>query len=826
MRKKHLQVISMAMIMSLMISGMSGCGKNADAMVEQKVTDSMAEQKVTDAISEGLKQNTVKTGKDETVYVFLDNSGSVSKITVNDVIKNQKSGSLADVSELSDIDNIKGEETYEANGNKLTWQAGGEDITYQGNSNKELPIDMKITYKLDGNEVTADQLAGATGHVEMTYTFTNNTELTKKVDGVDRTLVVPFLAASGMMLPSDRCTNITVDNGKVLEEGGSSVVVGYAVPGVMDMIENQVNDKNDIFEKINIPDSFTVEADVVDFKQDMCLTVVIPASIDKEDSEDINLDDITGELDELSDASKQLVDGSSSLDDGAGELLDGAGKIADATKELMSGTVTLKDGTGAAKDGAGKLASGAGELYQGINDANAGTKKLNAGAKDAVAGSKKIKGGLETLSKGAADAENGAKQVADGSNTIKKSCEQLKTGAKSAKDGMTTLSNGITNVDTAMNKVNTALTSEEGLKNGAASLAAGAAAAEAGVNQLVAALQSTPDSVTAKISEIMESVTALSGIKTSEELSATIKAIDTAIASNEASVPLASVLSAATGGKITSYETYNKLVQANYSIIALEGVKDTMTAAVAGNAEQVKQLQTGMSSLKDGSAALSAGINTLADSTAKIEEGTKSLVTGAQTISTGMGTLYDGADKLAAGAVTLNTGANSLYSGNKQLNSGASTLYDGMKTLDSGIGTLSGGISSLYKGTGKLSTGAAALNKGIGDLENGIIKLDTGAIRLKKGSAKLNNGAGDLYEGVVTLKGGTKELSDGMLQFDEEGIEKITDLFGDDLNDGISLIKAIFDEGKAYKNYSGISDEMDGTVKFIYKTEGIGKEEE
>ena len=843
MRKKHVKALSAAMVMSLMISGMAGCAANADSKEESKddgrqvsadAKDSSSEKAVTDAITEGLKQNGVSVGKDETVYAFLDNSGAVSKVTVNDVIKNPESGSVDDVSDLKDINNVKGDETFDADGSKLTWKTDGENITYQGTSDKELPIDMKITYKLDGRKIEPDQLAGATGHIEIKYEYTNNTETTKDVDGVDKKVVVPFIAASGMMLPADKCTNITVDNGKVLEEGSNSIVVGYAVPGVMDCIKEQVNDENDILDKINVPESFTVEADVVDFEQDMCLTVVIPAALDKtEDSENINLDDITDKLDELSDGSEKLVDGSSDLDDGAGDLVDGASKIKDGTGELKDGTVTLKDGTAQLKDGAGKLVKGSGDLKKGVGDLNTGAKKLDAGAKSAVDGSSKIKDGLGTLSKGAADAEKGAKQLADGTGTLKSSSEQLKTGAKSASDGMTTLSNGISEIDKGMSALDTAVKSDNGLKKGAASLAAGAVTAEAGVNQLITTLKSTPDSVTAGIDKsidaILEKVKPY-GFDSSDKLAATITAIDAAIAENEAGVPVSTVLSGATGGKITSYKVYAQLVQANNSISTLEAakaeIKSSMDAAITASADQIKQLQEGMASLKDGSAALSSGVNTLADSTGKLAAGTKSLVTGAATLKSGMTTLSDGADKLAAGAATLNTGAASLYKGNKSINSGAATLNAGMTTLDSGIGTLAGGITTLYKGTDKLYNGASTLNKGTSDLEKGIITLDKGAGKLKKGSTRLDNGVGDLYDGALTLKDGTAELKDGMLQFDEDGIEKITSLFGDDLSDAVSLVKAVFDEGRSYKNYSGISDDMDGTVKFIYKTEGISKDEE
>lgn len=843
MKKKNIRVVGTAVIMSMVVSGMAGCGKVTNGMGNEVKTDVVnvaetssdkntgedkdEEKAVTDAISSGIEQGSISTGKDETVYVFTDNAGAVTKVTVNDVIKNVEKGSIEDSSELKDIKNIHGDETFKESDGKLVWESVGNDITYQGTTDKKLPVDMKISYELDGKSVDASSVAGATGHLKMTYQYINNTKTTRTIDGEDKEVIVPFIVASGMLIPSENVSNISIDHGKVLDEGNNSIVVGYAVPGVVDCIKSQVKDENGILDKISIPESFTIEADVTDFEQKMCLTAVLPGAFSSDKTEDIDLDEINDKMDELKDATDKLIDGTDKLDNGAGDLKEGSDKLADGAKELKDGTKSLKEGTGKVKNGSGDLADGTGTLKKGMKQAKAGNKKLVDGSKKVSDGSKTVKTNLNKLSDGAAKAEAGAKQIADGTGKLKASGDTLVTGAGSAATGATDIATGLQTVDSSLAQINAGMSAKEGLVNGAKALADGAENAEAGVNTLITTLQGTPASIDAEIDKIMAQVTALAPtIKNSSELAAMITNIDQAITANGGTAPVDTVLNTATGGAITSYAAYTKLVQANYSVIALQGVKESMTKTIAGSADKIKELKTGMSSLKTGAKGVSDGVNKVYAATSKLEtDGTKKLAAGAATLKSGLDTLKGGVSQYVAGVGTLDTGAKSLYQGNKSISSGSAALYTGMVTLDNGIDTLSKGIGSLYNGNIKLYKGAVKLDAGAKALNRGLITLDEGAGKLDDGTGKLADGAGELADGAGKLADGTSELNDGMIKFNDEGIKKITDMFGDDLANAIDLVKAIADEGKEYKNYSGINDDMDGTVKFIYKTEGISKDD-
>ena len=174
--------------------------------------------------------------KEETVYVVADPDGTPNEVIVSDWLKNHSgAATLEDVSDLKDIENVKGDETFTQSGNKVTWQADGNDIFYQGTSESELPVTQKLTYYLDGKEVTPEELAGKSGEVTIRFDYTNNQKVTEKIDGKDEDIYVPFMAVSGMIL-GDEFSDIEVENGKVISDGSNNVVVGYALPGLKESL--------------------------------------------------------------------------------------------------------------------------------------------------------------------------------------------------------------------------------------------------------------------------------------------------------------------------------------------------------------------------------------------------------------------------------------------------------------------------------------------------------------------------------------------------------------------------------------------------------------
>ena len=226
----------------------TGSSKDADDIAD----------KLMDSVS--LKDN--DADKDESVYLISDANGNVNKTIVVDHLKNKdKKDTLEDASNLSDIENVKGKEKFTQSGDKLTWQAGGKDIYYQGTATEEPPVTQKVTYYLDGKEISPEDLAGKSGKVKIRFDYTNTTSYTETVNGEKQTVSVPFAAITGLVL-GDGFENIEVTNGKAEVSDSSSVVLGYALPGLKDSLG--IKDK-DLDGDVNIPEYMEMTADVENF---------------------------------------------------------------------------------------------------------------------------------------------------------------------------------------------------------------------------------------------------------------------------------------------------------------------------------------------------------------------------------------------------------------------------------------------------------------------------------------------------------------------------------------------------------------------------------
>ena len=201
--------------------------------------------------------STSKVTKDETVYVNADADGKVSKITVSDQLVGAGSEkSVKDASSLSDIQNVKGDETYTGSGDSMVWDSDGNDIYYQGSSDKELPVGVNFTYYLDGKEIAPKDLAGKSGKLTIKIQYTNNTSVQTKVGDKTETMKTPFVMMTGLILPGDNFSNVTIDNGKVINDGSRNIVLGFGVPGLkedldLDSVKDKLKDAKNDADKLN-----------------------------------------------------------------------------------------------------------------------------------------------------------------------------------------------------------------------------------------------------------------------------------------------------------------------------------------------------------------------------------------------------------------------------------------------------------------------------------------------------------------------------------------------------------------------------------------------
>lgn len=289
--------------------------------------------------------------RDETVYVIANTDGSVRRIIVSDWIQNGLAAAqVEERSELSQVEAVKGSATYTlGQDNARVWDAQGQDLYYQGSIEKALPVDMTVTYQMDGQTVTPGQIAGKSGHVTIRFDYQNRQYEMVEIDGTEEKIYVPFAMLTGLLLDSDRFTNVTVSNGKLFCDGSHTAVVGVAFPGLQ---EDLAMEKD----RLDIPDYVEIEADVKDFSLATAVTVASSGLFDQ-------LDDETLEKLEL------------------GELTDGIGRMTDAMDQLMDGSSQLYDGLCTLLDSSQQLIDGVDRLCQGLNELTAHNSQLNGGAK-------------------------------------------------------------------------------------------------------------------------------------------------------------------------------------------------------------------------------------------------------------------------------------------------------------------------------------------------------------------------------------------------------------------------------------------------------------
>ena len=280
--------------------------------------------------------------KTETVYVDANADGSVKKITVKDWLRRNGDGEIIDFSNLKDIKNTEGDEEYTQNADgTITWENKGEDISYEGTSNQQLPVTTKVYY-LDGEEIEAEDLAGKSGKVKIRFDYTNNESRTVNIDGKDVGVKVPFLAASMLMLPGDKFKNVKVSGGKVMADQDQSIVIGTAFPGLADSLELKDYEAT---KDIDLKDYVEITADVENFELDFTATAISTCGLS--DMKDGDLDDVNDMIDgvkEMTDASDELVDAMGQLSTGAGTLQDYLSQYTSGVSQVDAGAQALAEG--------------------------------------------------------------------------------------------------------------------------------------------------------------------------------------------------------------------------------------------------------------------------------------------------------------------------------------------------------------------------------------------------------------------------------------------------------------------------------------------------
>lgn len=786
----------------------TGSSKDADDIAD----------KLMDSVS--LKDN--DADKDESVYLISDANGNVNKTIVVDHLKNKdKKDTLEDASNLSDIENVKGKEKFTQSGDKLTWQAGGKDIYYQGTATEEPPVTQKVTYYLDGKEISPEDLAGKSGKVKIRFDYTNTTSYTETVNGEKQTVSVPFAAITGLVL-GDGFENIEVTNGKAEVSDSSSVVLGYALPGLKDSLG--IKDK-DLDGDVNIPEYMEMTADVENFSMPAAMTFVVNAS-DYVSTDGIDTSDLDDMINDLKDASTQLQDGSKTLAEGTDTLADGLSTLQSKLGTFASGVGTLKSGLKTYTDGVSTLSGGLNTLGNSTGALVSGADKLNSGAGQLASGSATLKDRLKSYTDGASELQAGINKLyntLDAGLTDKQKAKIQKTAVESVQDSF----KGETGV-TVQKTIYAGLryqTDDNGNVIGDGDLYTSLYNGTVGQK-----FEENLDSAYALVVKTVLSTAAgdESGTVQSDVLAQTIKerykkasdAYEAAIMVSVQSGTLDETTKAVLSN--TQYQeafiTYNAIQNMSASqlaeaIYAKTNATDTLISMTETQLKETLESDKNSSDIKSG---VETALNTLATKLSgaceQVSEqvASSAAITGAQgtmdTVKAGLGnekdekTLIGGAEKLTSSNNKLNAGATALNAGASQLSAGTQSLMNSVPTLTSGIKQLVDGSNTLVANNAQLNSGASQLADGTNQIVSGVDQLTTGS---------------------KTLSEGAHTLADGMVQFNEEGINKILDAYNGDLKPFTDKLQAVIDAGEEYQTYSAIADGQTGSVKFIYKLASI-----
>lgn len=783
----------------------TGSSKDADDIAD----------KLMDSVS--LKDN--DADKDESVYLISDANGNVNKTIVVDHLKNKdKKDTLEDASNLSDIENVKGKEKFTQSGDKLTWQADGKDIYYQGTATEEPPVTQKVTYYLDGKEISPEDLAGKSGKVKIRFDYTNTTSYTETVNGEKQTVSVPFAAVTGLVL-GDGFENIEVTNGKAEVSDSSSVVLGYALPGLKDSLG--IKD-GDLDGDVNIPEYMEMTADVKNFSMPAAMTFVVNAS-DYVSTDGIDTSDLDDMINDLKDASTQLQDGSKTLAEGTDTLADGLSTLQSKLGTFASGVGTLQSGLKAYTDGVSTLSGGLNTLGNSTGALVSGADKLNSGAGQLASGNATLKDGLKSYTDGASQLNAGLNQLNDNTGSLATGVTSLNDGAKTLSDGINAANKGAAGVSAGVAQLKTSI---DTAKTGADSLAAGAKQVDDGIGQLEQSLSDMPETIKDNINKSLEPLNELNVgtlFKTLRYIDTDKITADNVSKAADAAVNHAEdIIKALTGmHDADPSATYSKIVVGLSQGKGAVSVYSAVNQSVTDSASTVKALKDGSAKVSEGASSLDAGLGQLADGASKLSSGASDLATGTTKLATGATELQTGTQSLTDKLPELTNGITSLVNGSNELVKNNDTLNAGAASLNAGASQLSAGTQSLMSSVPTLTSGIKQLVDGSNTLVANNTQLNSGASQLADGTNQIVSGVDQLTTGSKTLSEGAHTLADGMVQFNEEGINKILDAYNGDLKPFTDKLQAVIDAGEEYQTYSAIADGQTGSVKFIYKLASI-----
>lgn len=790
------------------------------------------------------------TEKTETVYSVLNSDGSISDTIVSSWLHDEDGiNNIKETLNLTDVKNIKSNEKPSKDGNTYTWNAKGNDVYYEGTATKQLPVSVKIRYELDGQEMSAKDMEGKSGHLKLMISFTNNYSEVKNINGKSIVIHPSYLAGGMLNMSTGKFSNVKCESGKIVNDGTNEMLAFANIPGLNETLKSAGLDK--VNNQLGISDDVTVEADVNDFDLGSIM-VGMTNEIDlaSELGEIGSVSELTDGIDQLIEADNQLIDGSKQLYDGTTQLKEQAAPLtgsSDQVRQLSAGAIQLNDGVKALQtgltaytNGVDTLAAGSQQLYgipQGVSQiqtgvsGNLGQGKTNLldGATKLNEGLKQLKAQVNTLNPNELDTMQSQIQTAMNTlggmqKTITDDSAKLGGLSKSLKDASDTLT-ALQNDQTLANQITQVgkdvATLETNVEENNSKIKDKNTEITNKVNDINQVISNINKSITNKVNSVNGEISsayaqandALDKAANTEGLDESTKA---AIESAKSKLTNQSILVPENNQWIQTIDassltlkddlkslSSDKLVKdANNITETLKGLDDKLTAMNTklsaaqkvlvgedGNGGLKKDLIVAQGTLGE----MNKLLNQYTDPstpTVKNVKNFKELVTGLQVAAK---KLSAGSEGILGGVQQVNAGLTQLQ---KKSQAGITQVAKGSKTLSSNSATLNGGASALSDATGTLAGQSGTFN----EMADG---LDT----LGKAFETLNSGAKQLYEGNE--------------QFKSEGLDQLKEKV--DLGVGeLETLQSVMDEIKAmnkeYASYSGAPEGATVASRYVFRT--------
>ena len=754
------------------------------------------------------------TEKTETVYSVLNSDGSISDTIVSSWLHDEDGiNNIKETLNLTDVKNIKSNEKPSKDGNTYTWNAKGNDVYYEGTGTKQLPVSVKLRYELDGQEMSAKDMEGKSGHLKLTISFTNNYSEVKNINGKSIVIHPSYLAGGMLNMSTGNFTNVKCESGKIVNDGTNEMLVFANIPGLNETLRSAGLDK--VNNQLGISDDVTVEADVNNFDLGSIM-VGMTNEIDlaSELGEIGSVSELTDGIDQLMEADDQLIDGSKQLYDGTTQLKEGIAPLSSAYPQIE----TLTNAFDQLHDGTTTLSTGLNQYTAGVDQLNVVSKqnlyKLSMGATtlNTSLNNKESKSQLNQLVQGSQALDAGIQNLNEQVNgddsmlkpdMVKNLTEALKTtneqvgklgqvlnDLQDQEGAFVDLSNQITKASENINKLGTLQTSFKEVTDGASAI------------------------ITADNEQIKSVDDQLAAIRTKEinALNASIEALKNA------------------ANAVPEDDTTGAKAKIEEQINALESQKATLgdASSLSVTLKDLSQCQAGIDkivadskeTLEELNAVYNSSKTDIENLSTKLDEAKKSI----EVLNGVMKQLNENgitSEEFEKKVNTLKEGVEKLAKNSPALANGVATLANKLNNLGEGLNGLDSGMSQAYTG---ITQATSQLSDNSDSLRNGAKALNDGTAQLSASKSKmseLTSGLTKLSDAVDQLNDGAKQLYEGNEQFKSEGLDQLkekVDLGVGELETLQNVMNEIKAMNKEYASYSGAPEGATVTSRYVFRT--------